>query len=396
MNTNEIKNYEAEYVAQTYRRFDLCIASGKSATAMDLDGKSYIDFSSGIGVNSLGFGNTAWVEAIKHQLDTLGHISNLYYTTPMVELAKKLCERTGMKRVFFGNSGAEANEGAIKTARKYGADTKGKDCYEIICIENSYHGRTIATLAATGQDSFHVNFGPFPDGFVFAKTDDLDSVKALIGPKTCAIMVECIQGEGGVIGLDAGYLRGIGELCAKNDILLIVDEVQTGIGRTGAFLSLEHYGLKPDIVTLAKGLGGGLPIGAVLFGEKVKDTLGKGDHGSTFGGNPIVCAGALAILEIVNEEFLQEVTKKGDYLLERLSAMEGVVAVTGKGMMLGLSLEAPLTSTDVVNACIKKGLIILTAKEKVRLLPPLTITDEELDKGLAILASALQECKAGL
>jgi acetylornithine/N-succinyldiaminopimelate aminotransferase len=391
MYLSELKKLEQTYVAQTYKRADLGVESGDGVTATDVGGKALIDFSSGIGVNSIGFTNPKWVEAVKGQIDRLAHISNLYYTAPMVMLAKALCEKTGMKRVFFANSGAEANEGAIKTARKYGADKYGKERCEIVGLENSFHGRTIATLAATGQDVFHKDFGPFPAGFSFAKANDVDSLMSKVNDKTCAIMIECIQGEGGVISLNKSFTDAIAKLCAERDILLVVDEVQTGVGRTGSFVCYSQFGLKPDVVTLAKGLGGGLPIGAVLFGEKTKDTLGFGDHGSTFGGNPIVSAGALAVLDSIDGKLLDSVKEKGDYFREKLLAMKGVSAVSGKGMMLGISLDAPLTSAAVVPACIAAGLIVLSAKEKVRLLPPLTIEKAEIDAGLAIFEKVLAE-----
>lgn len=393
MYLSEIKKLDQEYIAHTYRRAELGALSGAGVICTDVGGKTYIDFSSGIGVNSLGFCPPAWAEAVKAQVDTLAHISNLYYTVPQVELAKALCERTGMERVFFANSGAEANEGAIKTARKYGSDHYGKDRCEIITLENSFHGRTIATLAATGQEVFHQNFGPFPAGFVFAQANDLADVEAKISERTCAIMIECIQGEGGVVPLDAAFIRGIAAICEEKDILLIIDEVQTGVGRTGKFVSYSHFGVKPDIVTLAKGLGGGLPIGAVLFGKKTVDTLGASDHGSTFGGNPVVCAGAQAILSAMDGKFMDSVTDKGNYLAGKLLEIDGVTGVTGKGLMLGASLEEGLLSADVAGACIQAGLIVLTAKAKVRLLPPLTITRKEIDAGLAILAAVLQELK---
>ncbi|MCL2055715.1 MAG: aspartate aminotransferase family protein [Oscillospiraceae bacterium] len=388
---SEIKKLDQQYVANTYARFDLDVASGADARASDVSGKQYIDFSSGIGVNSLGFGNPKWVDAVKKQIDTLAHISNLFYTTPQMELAKLLCEKTGMKRVFFSNSGAEANEGAIKTARKYGADKYGPERCEIVTLQNSFHGRTIATLAATGQDAFHKNFGPFPAGFVYAKADDIGDLESKISGKTCAVMIEPVQGEGGVIALEKDFVGAVAKLCAEKDILLIVDEIQSGVGRTGKFLSCEHYGIKPDIVTLAKGLGGGLPIGAVLFGDKTKDTLGFGDHGSTFGGNPIVCAGAAEVLRSLDGKFLDDVTEKGEYFANKLCAIEHVSGISGKGMMIGIELLDGIAALDAVKAAIKKGLILLTAKTKIRLLPPLTISYDEIDRGLDILRDVLCE-----
>lgn len=386
---SEIQKLDQQYIAHTYKRMNLDVAAGSGATCTDDAGREYIDFSAGIGVNSIGFTNPAWVEAVKGQIDQLAHISNLYHTKPQIALAKALCERTGMKRVFFANSGAEANEGALKTARKYSSDKYSHERYEIITLVNSFHGRTIATLAATGQDSFHANFGPFPPGFAYAKANDLVDLESKVTEKTCAIFIECIQGEGGVIPLEPGFVKGVEKLCTEKDLLLMVDEVQTGVGRTGRFLCCEHYGIKPDVVTLAKGLGGGLPIGAVLFGEKTQDTLGPGDHGSTFGGNPIVCAGGNAVMESIDGKFLDDVADKGAYIAEKVKAMPGVTGVTGKGLMLGIALEDGLASGQLAADCIAGGLIILTAKEKLRLLPPLTISKAEIDKGLAVLEKVL-------
>lgn len=393
MYLSEIQKLDKTYIAHTYRRSDLGVASGSGAVAQDESGKQYIDFSSGIGVNALGFTPSHWAEAVKAQIDLLAHTSNLYYTQPMVALAKNLCERTGMARIFFANSGAEANEGAIKTARKYGVQAHGADCYEIITLTNSFHGRTIATLAATGQEAMHQHFGPFPGGFVYTPANDLAALTEKVSQKTCAILIECIQGEGGVVPLDPEFVLGIASICRQKDILLMVDEVQTGIGRTGTFLCCQQYGIRPDIITLAKGLGGGLPIGAVLFGAKTKDTLGIGDHGSTFGGNPVVCAGALAVLQEINGKFLDQVTEKGHFIQEQLAAIPEVTAVSGKGLMLGISLADPLTAADVQTACIKAGLIVLTAKQKIRFLPPLNISKQQIKDGLAIFADVLKQLK---
>jgi acetylornithine/N-succinyldiaminopimelate aminotransferase len=388
---SELKKLDRQYIANTYARNDLDIASGSGAVCKDGAGKTYIDFSSGIGVNSGGFTNPKWVKAVKDQIDTLAHMSNLFYTTPQMKLAKALCERTAMKRVFFANSGAEANEGAIKTARKYASDKYGPQRCEIITLENSFHGRTIATLAATGQDVFHKNFGPFPAGFVYAKANDLEDLKARVTDNTCAIMIECIQGEGGVVPLEPGFIAGIDQICKDKDILLVIDEVQTGMGRTGKLMSYEHFGLSPDVVTLAKGLGGGLPIGAVLFGEKTMDTLGLGDHGSTFGGNPVSCAGGVEIIKMMDGAFLDSVSEKGAVIANRVLGMKGVQGVTGKGLMLGVELAQGLASAKIVTAAIKEGLILLTAKEKVRMLPPLTITLDEINQGLDILEKVLSD-----
>ena len=388
---SELKKLDKQYIANTYNRSELAAVSGFGAECADFSEIRYIDFSSGIGVNSLGFTDKGWVDAVKEQLDKLGHISNLYYTQPQVALAKALCERTGMSRVFFANSGAEANEGAIKTARKYASNKYGGGRYEIITLENSFHGRTVTTLAATGQDAFHKNFGPFTPGFVHANANDADDLISKVSDKTCAIMIECIQGEGGVIPLQKCFIKAIAEVCRERDILLITDEVQTGVGRTGKFLCGQHFGVKPDIVTLAKGLGGGLPIGAVLFSEKTKDTLGFGDHATTFGGNPIVCAGAMRVVEAIDGKFLDEVVEKGAYIEEVLLKMRGVKSVGGKGLMLGIELDEPLSSAETASECLKNGLLILTAKHKLRMLPPLIIGKKEIDAGLKILQRVLCE-----
>ncbi len=390
MNFQQIKEMDSQYIEGTYGRADICIAKGKNATGWDLDGKSYIDFSSGIGVNSLGFCDDEWSKAVAEQAQTMQHISNLYYTIPGPSAAKKICEKTGFKKVFFGNSGAEANEGAIKAARKYSFDKYGAEAgrNEIITLVNSFHGRTIATLTATGQDVFHNYFFPFVGGFQYAKAGDIEDVQSKISEKTCAVMLEFVQGEGGVIPLDRGFIQELFDLCHKKDILVIADEVQTGVGRTGEFLCCENFGVKPDLATLAKGLGGGLPIGAVLFGEKVENVMGPGSHGTTFGANPVSCAGANVVLDRLDRAFLDSVKEKGEYLKGKIEKMPNVKSVTGMGMMLGIALEKSDSKT-VVGKCIENGLIILTAKEKVRLLPPLTITYEEMDKGLAILEKVL-------
>lgn len=386
---SNIKKLDQTYIAGTYARNDLLVQQGKGATCQDDTSRTLIDFSAGIGVNSIGFGNPAWVQAVKEQIDKLSHISNLYYTQPMALLAQALCQRTGMKKVFFANSGAEANEGALKTARKYMSDHYPGQRDTILTLINSFHGRTIATLTATGQDSMHQHFGPFPQGFVYAKANDIADLEEKLTPRVGAILLECVQGEGGVIPLQQDFVDAVSNLCRQRDILLMVDEVQTGVGRTGKFLALEHYGIQPDVVTLAKGLGGGLPIGAVLFGEKTKDVLGKGDHGSTFGGNPVCCAGACAVLEMMDDAFLSRVTETGHYLRKRLEAMPGIVEVSGKGMMLGATLQEGIKNTDVIAACGQQGLILLAAKHKLRFLPPLTISREELNTGLGILEEVL-------
>ncbi|HWP51311.1 MAG TPA: acetylornithine/succinylornithine family transaminase [Clostridia bacterium] len=390
MTFSEIKELDQAYVAHTYGRANFALKCGKGATCEDFDGKSYIDFSSGIGVNSLGFADSEWVKAVSEQASCFAHISNLYYTAPGVQAAKQLCEKSGMKKVFFGNSGAEANEGMIKTARKYAQVKYGKERYEIITLVNSFHGRTITTVAATGQASMHVNFDPFTPGFVYAEANNFDNVLSKVSDKTAGIMVEMVQGEGGVIPLDTDFVKKIAALCAEKDILLLVDEVQTGIGRTGYFYSYQAFGIQPDIVSSAKGLASGLPIGAVLFGEKTAETLVAGDHGSTFGMNPIACAGANVVLNRLTNAFLDEVTRKGKKLSEAIAKCPNVASVTGMGMMIGI-MPKKGTSKDIAAKCLEKGLIVLTAHEKVRLLPPLVITDTELEQGLTILLEVLEE-----
>lgn len=386
---DQIKQRDQAYIAGTYGRFDVCLDHGRNATCVDVEGKTYIDFTSGIGVNALGFCDEGWIAAVTGQLDKLQHASNLYYTEPDGELAQMLCTSAGYSKVFFGNSGAEANEGAVKCARKYSFDKYGEGRSDIVTLRNSFHGRTVTTLAATGQDAFHQYFQPFTGGFRYAAANDLDDLHTVVDEQVCAVMFEPIQGEGGVLPLDRAYIQATAAFCAERDILLIADEVQTGIGRTGTLLASEQLGVKPDIVTLAKGLGAGLPIGAVLLGERVSGTLGPGTHGSTFGGNPIVCAGACEVLRrVTTAAFLDEVQRKGAYLREKISEMPGVEGVDGLGMMLGVRLKGK-TSAEAAQACVESGLLILTAKQKLRLLPPLTITMEEIDRGLAILAKVL-------
>ncbi|MCL2856530.1 MAG: aspartate aminotransferase family protein [Oscillospiraceae bacterium] len=393
MTSNELRQKDADYIAGTYARNPIVISEGQGVKLTDGEGRAIIDFSSGIGVLSVGHSHPAWLSAVTEQAGKLAHISNLYHTQPMAELAQKLCERTGMSRVFFGNSGAEANEGAIKTARKYMSDNYPGVRDTILCLQNSFHGRTITTLSATGQPDYHKHFGPWPAGFAFTPANDIPALTENCTKNVGAIMIECIQGEGGVVPLEGSFISKIAKICAREDVLLIVDEIQTGVGRTGKFLCCEHYDLKPDIVTLAKGLGGGLPIGAILFGEKTMGTLGKGEHGSTFGGNPICCAGANAVLDIIDGPFMAQVESNGAYLRAQLEALPGVTKVTGGGLMLGASLEDGLKNTDVVAACLKKGLVVLTAKEKLRFLPPLTVTQAEIDAGLEILKEAISSLR---
>ena len=385
--TDDIKIKDKEYVLGTYGRYDLHIVRGKGAVCEDERGKKYIDLGSGIGVNSLGYCDPGWVKAVEKQLESLQHTSNLYYTAPDALLAEELCTRTGYEKVFFCNSGAEANEAAIKTARKYSFDKYGRGRDKIITLNKSFHGRTMATLTATAQEAMHNYFFPFNEGFVYCEKD-MEEIKGK--EDVCAVMLEFIQGEGGVIPQDGEFVRQVALHCAQNDILFIADEVQTGVGRTGKFLCSEHYGVKPDITTLAKGLGGGLPIGAMLVGDKCKDTMGAGTHGSTFGGNPVVCAGARYVLSRMDGEFLSEVERKGALVKKLLSGAEGVKSVNGLGLMLGIELDGK-SATDVVKECIAQGVIPLTAKDRVRLLPPLIITDGELEKAIGVLKKVIAE-----
>lgn len=387
MDFQTAKQYDDEYIIHSYGRFPVLLTKGKGATVQDDTGKTYIDFTSGIGVNALGFCDDNWVQAVSTQLQSLQHTSNLYYTEPCIQAAKLLCEKSGMKKVFFGNSGAEANEGVIKAARKYSFLKYGASRNKIIALQNSFHGRTMAALSATGQDAYHNFFFPFVDGFVFAKANDFADILSKMTDDVCAVMLETVQGEGGVVPLDKEYVQVVAKACKEKDILLIVDEVQTGMGRTGSLFSYQQFGIQPDLVSCAKGLGGGLPIGAVLFGEKTETVFVPGDHGSTFGGNPVVCAGAVHILNTMDEAFLQDVQKKGAYLKEKIEKMPHVENVAGLGMMLGIQLD--VEAKPVINALLEAGLLVLSAKTKIRLLPPLTITQEELDKGLTILEQTL-------
>ena len=374
MDFQTAKQYDDEYIIHSYGRFPVLLTKGKGATVQDDTGKTYIDFTSGIGVNALGFCDDNWVQAVSAQLQTLQHTSNLYYTEPCIQAAKLLCEKSSMKKVFFGNSGAEANEGVIKAARKYSFLKYGASRNKIIALQNSFHGRTMAALSATGQDAYHNFFFPFVDGFVFAKANDFADILSKMTDDVCAVMLETVQGEGGVVPLDKEYVQAVAKACKEKDILLIVDEVQTGMGRTGSLFSYQQFGIQPDLVSCAKGLGGGLPIGAVLFGEKTETVFVPGDHGSTFGGNPVVCAGAVHILNTMDDAFLQDVQKKGTYLKEKIEKMPHVENVAGLGMMLGIQLD--VEAKPVINALLEAGLLVLSAKTKIRLLPPLTITQE--------------------
>ena len=379
-----------QYVANTYKRFPVALVRGKGAKAWDENGKEYIDLGSGIAVNIFGYGDEKWKLAVTAQLDALPHSSNLYHTEPCGKLAKMLCERTGMKKVFFANSGAEANECAVKAARKYAYDKYGDESHStVITLKNSFHGRTLGMLSATGQDHFHRFFGPFTPGFVYAEANNLSDVKRLSEENgCCAVMVEMVQGEGGVMPLNYGFVKGIWQLCKEKDMLFIVDEVQTGNGRSGRLFSYMNFERQPDIVTTAKGLGGGLPIGACLLGEKAENTLGYGDHGSTFGGNPAVCAGAISILERIDDSLLQGVRERSAFIVDRLNGAKGLKSISGMGLMLGLETER--SAGEIAGACLARGVLVLTAKAKVRLLPPLTIGFEELEKAVSILREEIE------
>ena len=369
---------DKRYIASTYARFPVRLVRGEGRTVYDADGKAYLDLASGIGVNIFGYGDAEWTAAVTAQLDTLQHASNLYYTEPCVSLAEALCERSGMEKVFFCNSGAEANECAIKAARKWGEEHKSPEHFNIVTLKGGFHGRTLAALAATGQEEYHKDFLPLTPGFLTADPEDAEGLERVVTEHKCAaVMLETVQGEGGVVPLSEEFLRAAADIAKRHDLLLIIDEVQTGMGRTGAFYSYMRFGLQPDIVTSAKGLGGGLPIGAVLFGGRTADVLTPGTHGSTFGGNPVVTAGALNIVKRLTPEFLAEVSRKGERLASALTGAKGIRAVTGRGLMLGVLTEKP--AGDVIAALRDEGVLVIKAKDKVRLLPPLNITDDEID-----------------
>ena len=386
-----ITSNDKQFVANTYARFPIELVSGKGAILKDSNGKEYIDLGSGIAVNIFGVADDEWQKAVTHQLSVLPHTSNLYYSEPCSTLAELLCERTGMKKVFFSNSGAEANECAIKVARKYAFDKYGDESHStIITLKNSFHGRTIATLKATGQDVFHTDFGPFPEGFVYAEANNFDDVKKFVDTDKCiAVMMELVQGEGGVCKLDENFVKSVAELVKEKDMLLIIDEVQTGNGRTGELYAYMHYGIQPDIVTTAKGLGGGLPIGATMLGENVENVLTYGSHGSTFGGNPVSCAGACNIIKRIDDKLLNEVKEKSAYIFSELEGAKGVKSVSGLGLMIGVETEKP--AKEVANACIEKGVLVLTAKTKIRLLPSLNIDWDDLKKAIRILKEVIAE-----
>ena len=384
------KQLDQQYVAGTYARFPLTLVRGEGAMAYDDRGRGYIDLGSGIAVTAFGYCDPLWKAAVEKQLGLLQHTSNLYYTQPCIELARLLCEKTGMKKVFFSNSGAEANECAIKAARKYAAETKGAEYFHIITLENSFHGRTLTTLAATGQDHYHELFQPLTPGFVHTPAGDFAALEQAVKKhKAAGILLECIQGEGGVIPLEPEFLEKTAALAKEQDIVLMVDEVQTGNGRTGRLYSYMHYGIRPDVVSTAKGLGGGLPLGATLLGEKVQSVLGPGDHGSTFGGNPVCCAGALSILSRLDADFLNQVLEKETMIRAALEGAEGVEAVTGKGLMIGVKTRKPVA--QVIAACREQGVLCLSAKDRLRLLPPLNIPGELLQTALDVIREACKD-----
>ena len=385
-----IISLDKEYVAGTYGRFPVEIVSGKGSIMVGADGKEYIDMGSGIGVTSFGIADEEWLDAVNGQLAKLQHTSNLYYTEPCAKLAELLCQKTGMKKVFFSNSGAEANECAIKVARKYSAAKKGADCYTILTLVSSFHGRTLTTLAATGQDHFHKDFQPLTPGFCHVPANDVAALEAAVAEqKIAGIMLECIQGEGGVLPLTPEFIKATEKIAKANDIPLIIDEVQTGNGRTGALYAYMRFGITPDIVSTAKGLGGGLPIGATLMGEKVQYVLGPGDHGSTYGGNPVCCAGALSVIQRLDDSFLGSVKRKSGYIMASLYGAPGIESVTGLGLMIGIKTTKP--AKEVVNACMERGVLCLTAKDKVRLLPALNIPMDLLERAIETIKEVCKE-----
>ncbi|MBQ6509005.1 MAG: acetylornithine transaminase [Flexilinea sp.] len=389
---SELQTLDKTYVANTYARFPVEIISGKGSVLVDSEGKEYIDLGAGIAVNAFGAGDEVWKSAVIEQLDKIQHTSNLYYTEPCAELARLLCERTGMKKVFFGNSGAEANECAVKVARKYSAEKKGPSCFTIVTLINSFHGRTLTMLAATGQEHYHELFQPLTPGFVHAPANDFETIRKLALENNAAgIMMECVQGEGGVIPLEEDFVKKTAAFAKENDIPLIIDEVQTGNGRSGALYAYMNYGIEPDVVSTAKGIGGGLPLGACLMGEKVQYVLGAGDHGSTFGGNPVCCAGGLTILSRIDDKLLAEVREKSKYVFSEFSGADGVESVSGMGLMIGIKPVGP--AGKIVQAAISKGVLALTAKDRIRLLPALNIPMEQLEKAVRILKQLCAEIK---
>ncbi len=388
MTFEQVKSQDQAYILHTYGRVDAALVKGRHARAWDVDGKEYIDFTAGIGVNALGYCDPEWSAAVAEQAGKIQHMCNYYYCPENTALAQELSQASGMAKAFFCNSGAEANECAVKIARKYG---EKRGAYRIVPLENSFHGRTLTTLAATGQEGFHREFLPLTEGFLYAQAGDLEGIQALLDGSVCAVMLEMVQGEGGVIPMDEGFVKGLAQLCREKDVLLLIDEVQTGIGRTGRFFAYQGYGVQPDVVTCAKGIAGGLPMGACLVSERLGDILQPGQNGSTFGGNPIASAAARVVVRRVSEPtFLQSVAEKGAYFREKLEAMPQVEYVRGRGLMLGVKLKEK-DAHDVLVQCAKAGLLILTAKELVRFLPPLTITQEDIDQGLAIFQQVLAQ-----
>ena len=388
MTFEQVKSQDQAYILHTYGRVDAALVKGRNARAWDVDGKEYIDFTAGIGVNALGYCDPEWSAAVAEQAGKIQHMCNYYYCPENTALAQELSRASGMAKAFFCNSGAEANECAVKIARKYG---EKRGAYRIVTLENSFHGRTLTTLAATGQEGFHKDFLPLTEGFLYAQAGDLAGIQALLDGSVCAVMLEMVQGEGGVIPMDEGFVQGLAQLCREKDVLLLIDEVQTGIGRTGRFFAYQGYGVQPDVVTCAKGIAGGLPMGACLVSERLGDILQPGQNGSTFGGNPIASAAARVVVRRVSEpDFLQSVLEKGAYFREKLEAMPQVEYVRGRGLMLGVKLKEK-DAHDVLVQCAKAGLLILTAKELVRFLPPLTITQEDIDQGLAIFQQVLAQ-----
>ena len=380
---------DKEYVANTYARFPLLIKKGKGSLVYDDKNQAYIDLGTGIAVNAFGVADKKWQKAVKKQLGKVQHTSNLYFSEPCAMLAKELCLRTGMKKVFFSNSGAEANECAIKAARKYGELKKGSEYFTIITLKNSFHGRTITTLSATGQDVFHQHFTPMTDGFVFATANDINELQTLVKThKCCAVMIELVQGEGGVMALDKEYVQAVEKLCKDEDMLLLIDEVQTGNGRTGSLYAYMEYGISPDVVTTAKGLGGGLPIGATMLGERAEKLFTPGLNGSTFGGNPVACAGALSIIKRIDEKLLQEVKEKSDYIFDAFKNAKGVKSVSGMGLMIGIECEKDVS--DIILRCMQRGVLVIKAKNKLRLLPALNIPKKLLEQAINIIK---EECE---
>ena len=391
MNSQEIKALTGQYILNTYGRFPVALDHGQGATLYDPEGKAYIDFASGIGVASLGYGDGDWVKAITDQAGKLGHSSNLFYTEPPAKLAQILCQRTGMAGVFFANGGGEANEGMIKLARKYSFDKYGKGRATIITLNNSFHGRTITTLTATGQEVFHNYFFPFTEGFRYADANDMASLEAAAGDDVCAVMVELVQGEGGVLPLDRDYVQALSKLCAERDWLLLVDEVQTGVGRTGRLFAFQHYGILPDVVSFAKGIAGGLPMSGIMANAKCREVLGPGMHATTFGGNPICAAAGLVVQEKLSDAFLAQVEQKGAYLRQKIEELDLPCfgATRGLGLMIGIAVNDGWTNKDIAGKLIENGLLVLTAGPGMRLLPPLVISQAEMDQGLAVMKQVL-------